>query len=351
MTVKEGRSRPGPRVPLAPLLADHRRGLSGIRGHGPGVCASGVGPQDIGSHRCGGHGAGVCNVPALDVGAHPQLPPQPHRGGVAGEYILHLDSSAVCWCFPALWLQICLAFPETVDPPMDAWTAATARSMCGAGCSHIFQESWADVPFIGEFLGWMGLSGILTTLLCLSTMFQLVSVLLQTWGCLQKIDNMRDCAPYKHADDGAYRRWAVWVRMHHIADLGGFILLQKTYEKLVVVETQRSARIWPVADRNASFRAKICAESLPALWFQVSVFCLNFETASRVNLGTTLFSIVTGALSILMQLQELPGAPCSRLWRVMSFCVTGFCFARGPRSFCLRVLFGYWALGFAPATS
>ncbi|CAJ1334744.1 unnamed protein product [Effrenium voratum] len=209
------------------------------------------------------------------------------------EYILHLDSSAVCWCFPALWLQICLAFPETVDPPMDAWTAATARSICGAGCSHIFQESWADVPF-GEFLGWMGLSGILTTLLCLSTMFQLVSVLLQTWGCLQKIDNMRDCAPYKHADDGAYRRWAVWVRMHHIADLGGFILLQKTYEKLVVVETQRSARIWPVADRNASFRAKICAESLPALWFQVSVFCLNFETASRVNLGTTLFSIVTG---------------------------------------------------------
>ncbi|CAK9025242.1 Hypothetical protein SCF082_LOCUS16991 [Durusdinium trenchii] len=93
--------------------------------------------------------------------------------------------------------------------------------------------------------------------------------------------------------------------MSHLTDVGGLMLLHHLFKELVLIEVESSPDIWPIADRNASFEVKIFAESVPSLWFQISLFCLTFSDASFNNWLLTLISICTGTMTILAKKERL----------------------------------------------
>ena len=114
------------------------------------------------------------------------------------------------------------------------------------------------------------------------------------------LEEMRLFSP--DPDTAAHTRWRVWIYFSHMADVGGVMLLQDLFLKLVEVEISLSSQIWPVADRNAAFRSKIMLEALPALWLQISLLNLTLDTASSLSIAVTCFSIAFSFYNILKHL-------------------------------------------------
>ena len=106
---------------------------------------------------------------------------------------------------------------ETLDPALDAWTAANAEVMCTPAVLKKFTLSWRSIPVVGTAIGWIGLPGILLLILCVATVWQLCEFQLKEGDCLEKIkayEETSSCDP----DQDAHRRWHVWINISHLAD-------------------------------------------------------------------------------------------------------------------------------------
>ncbi|CAK8990572.1 unnamed protein product [Durusdinium trenchii] len=79
--------------------------------------------------------------------------------------------------------------------------------------------------------------------------------------------------------------------MSHMCDVGSLMLLHDVFRELVQVEIDLSEKIWPVPDRNASFRTKIVGEALPALWLQISLLSLTWDSATAKSPAVTFVSM------------------------------------------------------------
>lgn len=149
---------------------------------------------------------------------------------------------------------------EALDPSMDAWTAANAQSMCHPSLCSKFEKAWQPIPVAGDVVVWLGgLPGILLFLLVASSVVQLAELSTKDRQLRNSLEEMRLFSP--DPDTAAHTRWRVWIYFSHMADVGGVMLLQDLFLKLVEVEISLSSQIWPVADRNAAFRSKIMLEA------------------------------------------------------------------------------------------
>jgi len=88
--------------------------------------------------------------------------------------------------------------------------------------------------------------------------------------------------------------------MYYITDIGGLLMLTKLFMGLDKVQ-----RGWYPMDRAGSFMYRVIYEALPALWFQISLFALSFETATKFQMATALFSIGTSFLTALAHVYDL----------------------------------------------
>eukprot|EP00913_Durusdinium_trenchii_P032414 g30349.t2 len=50
------------------------------------------------------------------------------------------------------------------------------------------------------------------------------------------------------------RRWQIWIRMSHLTDVGGLMLLHHLFKELVLIEVESSPDIWPIADRRSELK-------------------------------------------------------------------------------------------------
>ena len=190
---------------------------------------------------------------------------------------------------------------EALDPAMDAWTAANAQSMCHSSLCSRFEKAWQPIPVARDAVVWLGgLPGILLLLLGASTVFQLADVATKDQQLRSRLEGMRLFSP--DPDAAARTRWRAWIYFSHMADVGGVMLLQDLFLKLVEVEISLSRQIWPVPDRNAAFRKKIMLEALPALWLQISLLSLTLDTASSLSIAVTCFSIAFSFYNIIKHL-------------------------------------------------
>ena len=190
---------------------------------------------------------------------------------------------------------------EALDPSMDAWTAANAQSMCHPSLCSKFEKAWQPIPVARDVVVWLGgLPGILLFLLVASSVVQLAELSTKDRQLRNSLEEMRLFSP--DPDTAAHTRWRVWIYFSHMADVGGVMLLQDLFLKLVEVEISLSSQIWPVADRNAAFRSKIMLEALPALWLQISLLNLTLDTASSLSIAVTCFSIAFSFYNILKHL-------------------------------------------------
>ncbi|CAK9060561.1 unnamed protein product [Durusdinium trenchii] len=191
---------------------------------------------------------------------------------------------------------------EAIDPPMDALTAGNSQQMhpgiCGSRYSakveEAFEASWRGAPVVGQIIPSLGLPGVLTLILCVASFCQVYKLWSESRRLRLRIDTWDPSDGHEPK-----RRWQIWIRMSHLTDVGGLMLLHHLFKELVLIEVESSPDIWPIADRNASFEVKIFAESVPSLWFQISLFCLTFSDASFNNWLLTLISICTGTMTIL----------------------------------------------------
>ncbi|CAK9060559.1 unnamed protein product [Durusdinium trenchii] len=180
-----------------------------------------------------------------------------------------------------------------------------------------FEASWRGAPVVGQIIPSLGLPGVLTLILCVASFCQVYKLLgpiarpkrrMEAFGpraqrrrLWSESRRLRLRIDTWDPSDGhePKRRWQIWIRMSHLTDVGGLMLLHHLFKELVLIEVESSPDIWPIADRNASFEVKIFAESVPSLWFQISLFCLTFSDASFNNWLLTLISICTGTMTIL----------------------------------------------------
>ncbi|CAE7249562.1 unnamed protein product [Symbiodinium natans] len=186
---------------------------------------------------------------------------------------------------------------EAVDPAMDAFAAGNSRHMYTKDVERGFQVSWRRAPLIGPAVAGVGLPGVLLLILVAATTCQIYKLVSETVRLERKIASMEAEYP-AHAREAASWRWQMWIRMAHVTDVGGLMLLHYVYQQLVRVEIARYPHLWPIVDRNAAFEVKTFMEAVPSLWFQISLVGLTYDTASTENLVVTFASITTGALTV-----------------------------------------------------
>ncbi|CAL1172994.1 unnamed protein product [Cladocopium goreaui] len=256
------------------------------------------------------------------------------------EKVKHLGSPS---CIPGLsvgGLVFLRGIYETIDPSMDAFTAGNSHHMYTARVEEAFCASWQKT-WLGPIASLLGLPGVLAVILCIATFCQIYKLFSESRRLKLRIEQNTNLSE-------AHRRWQIWIRMSHLTDVGGFMLLHHLFKELVLIEVSTSPDIWPIADRNAAFEVKIFAESVPSLWFQISLFCLTFSDASLKNGLLTLMSIGTSTFTILhflylqtfvmLQLQKI-----GELWQVketaliISYIATLVCWA-----LCMVRLPGAW---------
>lgn len=75
-----------------------------------------------------------------------------------------------------LWIYL-VTLSETLDPAMDAWTAANSEEMCTAPVREKFAAAWETTPLVGHTIGSIGLPRILLIFLCCTTIWQVFSFL------------------------------------------------------------------------------------------------------------------------------------------------------------------------------
>ena len=213
------------------------------------------------------------------------------------EKIAHLRSPS---CIPGIsmsGLVFLRGIYETVDPSMDAFTAGNSHHMYTIEVEEEFSASWRQLPVVGIVVSYLGLPGVLALVLVMATFCQVYKIFSESRRLRLRIPLLGPVQTTNLSE--AQRRWQIWIRMSHLTDVGGFMLLHHLFKELVLIEVESSSDIWPIADRNAAFEVKVFAESVPSLWFQISLFCLTFSQASLQNGLLTLFSIGTSTFTIL----------------------------------------------------
>ncbi|CAK8990580.1 Hypothetical protein SCF082_LOCUS2296 [Durusdinium trenchii] len=189
---------------------------------------------------------------------------------------------------------------EALDPAMDAWTAANSETMCTLSVQEKFAAAWEPIPMVGHTIGSIGLPRVLLVFVCVSSMGQVYQFLRLNAKAFARVEAARELLP---SDDlRAHRRWHIWIFLSHMTDVGGLMLLQDVFLQLVQVEIGLCDTIWPVPDRNTSFRWKIILEALPALWLQISLLSLTWESATTFSLVVTFVSLGCSYVNILKHL-------------------------------------------------
>ena len=143
---------------------------------------------------------------------------------------------------------------EAMDPAMDGWTASNSFEMWSASVQEKFAAAWEPIPVVGRTVGALGLPEILLFCLCVATLGQMYSFLRREGQVKNKVACIKQSMMSTCVDEAARCRWRVWIDMSHMMDVGGLMLLQDLFLKLVKVEISLSNRVWPVPDRNAAFR-------------------------------------------------------------------------------------------------
>ena len=146
---------------------------------------------------------------------------------------------------------------EAKDPAMDAWTAANSYEMCTASVHERFVAAWKPIPVVGHTVGSLGLPGILLLCLCVATLGQMYAFLRKEGQVNARLDCIKQSMMSTCPDEAAHCRWRVWINMSHMMDVGGLMLLHDIFRELVQVEISLSKKVWPVPDRNASFRHRL----------------------------------------------------------------------------------------------
>ena len=158
-----------------------------------------------------------------------------------------------------LWIYF-VALSETLDPVMDAWTAANSEEMCTASVREKFAAAWESTPLVGHTIGSIGLPGMLLICLCCSTIWQIYEFLRKETQVHSTLGLVKQSFQNTDLDEAATSRWTAWIYMSHMCDVGGLMLLHDIFLKLVQVEIESSPeKIWPVLDRTPSFRCLLRA--------------------------------------------------------------------------------------------
>lgn len=191
------------------------------------------------------------------------------------------------------------------------WSGFTSLQSCQIQGNHCRWKAMVDNHNEHCRGGWNSTKALLP-----SSLVQLFSHLLQrntssmiqSWNHIQK-DSDGSCSTKSTSFFSLYRSLAITMASWFlfVAQVGGFMLLHHLFKELVLIEVASSPDIWPIADRaldddpvifsarsqsftgssrsmlkllvpwsiwgNASFEVKIFAESVPSLWFQISLFC------------------------------------------------------------------------------
>ncbi|CAE7694897.1 unnamed protein product [Symbiodinium microadriaticum] len=239
---------------------------------------------------------------------------------------------------------------EAIDPALDAWAAANAFNLYTHDLRLKFESSWNYIPLLGWLVAGLGLPGVLLSIL-------LFSMLCQLWFLFDKdqyvtaerlFDKFRE-----GAETRAECRYKLWYQWKHVADLGGLLVLLGVFEKLVHAELEldTDGDLYPVVDRFWSFIPKVLAESLPSLWFQVSVIALTYESCSGSTFAVNVVSVASSTFvvgrSLHLQLQTLvkswQTSTCSQLTDPhMLFSFAAWALAFCVFSVCLMRLGGLW---------
>ena len=239
---------------------------------------------------------------------------------------------------------------EAIDPALDAWAAANAFNLYTHDLRLKFESSWKNIPLLGWLVAWLGLPGVLLSIL-------LFSMLCQLWFLFDKDQYVTAERLFDKFREGAETcaecRYKLWYQWKHVADLGGLLVLLGVFEKLVHAELEldTDGDLYPVVDRFWSFIPKVLAESLPSLWFQVSVIALTYESCSGSTFAVNVVSVASSTFvvgrSLHLQFQTLvkswQTSTCSYLTDPhMLFSFAAWALAFCVFSVCLMRLGGLW---------
>ncbi|CAE7455288.1 rnf213a [Symbiodinium sp. CCMP2456] len=183
-----------------------------------------------------------------------------------------------------------LGMIEAIDPALDAWAAANAFNLYTDDLCVKFESSWNYIPLLGWLVAWLGLPGVLLSIL-------LFSMLCQLWFLFRKdqyvtaerlFDKFR-----QGAETCAECRYKLWYQWKHVTDLGGLLVLLGVFEKLVHAELDldTDGDLYPVVDRFWSFIPKVCG-SVPVMFIRLmaDASTLNIKIAKlRESLRNVMF--------------------------------------------------------------
>ncbi|CAE7766405.1 unnamed protein product [Symbiodinium sp. CCMP2592] len=197
---------------------------------------------------------------------------------------------------------------EAIDPALDAWAAANAFNLYTDDLRLKFESTWNHIPLLGWLVAYLGLPGVLLSIL-------LFSMLCQLWSLYEQDQHVTTYKLFdkfmEGAETGIEHRYKLWYEWKHVSDLGGLLVLLRVFEKLVYAELEldTNGALYPLVDRFWSFVPKVLAEALPSLWFQVSVIALTYESSSRSVLAINVVSVASSVFvvgrSLHLQLQTL----------------------------------------------
>jgi len=225
-----------------------------------------------------------------------------------------------------LGLQMVLDF---VDTDLHASNAGQAFRIMSASDKSSFAASWEVplLPFVGDFVAWLGLPVVMVMITLFATVLQLEHVCRH--GYFER--GAVDCAeiqwpdPNDKYEDSWKLRHFLWLRWTHAMDAGSMLVLSAITHKLDCLEISvakqalnpngadpphccESMFLGPsfqneVADRGVAFKTKVAGESAPSLWFSVSLLSLTFN---HIHIGSKALQICSVSSSILSSLRNIP---------------------------------------------
>merc|ERR1712136_40070 len=148
---------------------------------------------------------------------------------------------------------------------------------------EIFARSWTHVPVMSWIVTKGNLPGVLLLLLLFAAGEQIRANTLLYWQQLEKLNKEVQILLVMDRV-GCLRE--VFHSIFHICDIGGAILLTR-----VLMDLHKAHRGSYPMNRAGSFLGRVVKETLPSLWFTISLFCMSYDTATSFQKINSLFSI------------------------------------------------------------
>eukprot|EP00929_Paragymnodinium_shiwhaense_P054257 TRINITY_DN27181_c0_g1_i1.p1 TRINITY_DN27181_c0_g1~~TRINITY_DN27181_c0_g1_i1.p1 ORF type:complete len:539 (+),score=56.60 TRINITY_DN27181_c0_g1_i1:120-1736(+) len=220
-----------------------------------------------------------------------------------------------CLPIPA-WVRFAAcAFIEYIDPDLDGANAGQSWNV-KTNTESTFDATWQHVPLIGTVVTKLGLSGILTLLVILATLFQIIEFKSKLDAALASIAKW----PLSHdaSSRASFERIGVWMELQHACDASSVSFLAEAFHalarheqarKIAACETENRGSGYTHCGRSSLFRTKVLGEALPSLWFSISLLGLaSGADSKRSQLALMCVSIVTSIVSIIgVSFNELIG--------------------------------------------